>query len=142
MPDRVPHDHPTVDTLDGTVHRQGGTWRPEIRIDGTIAADPGDLIRLVLDGSTYRAPVQKTTDGSIVLRHAAPTPRLARNPGESDNALVEWVRDHDLDMGRTVTLDIVDSGFRYGLRAPGETAVYETGKPTDSLADIAAQMDR
>ncbi|MFW5938198.1 MAG: DUF7112 family protein [Halanaeroarchaeum sp.] len=142
MPDRVPHDHPTVETIDGTLGRYGGTRRPEIRLPETDDIPTGDVVRLVLDGTEYRTKIERQTDGSPVLRGAYETPRLARNPGSATDALQPWVDERELDFGRTVHLDVVDSGYRYGLRAPGESATYATTEtPDDSLASIARDLD-
>lgn len=142
MPDRVPHDHPTVETIDGTLGRYGGTRRPEIRLPETDEIPTGEVVRLVLDGTEYRTKVERQTDGSPVLRGAYETPRLARNPGSATDALQPWVDERDLDFGRTVHLDVVDSGYKYGLRAPGESATYATTEtPDDSLASIARDLD-
>jgi hypothetical protein len=39
-------------------------------------------------------------------------------------------------------VDVVEPGFKYGVRAPGESATYRsTGTPDAGLADIAASLD-
>lgn len=142
MVDRIAHDHPTVDTLEGTIGRYGGTHRPEIRIPETDAVPTGDVLSVVLDETEYHAEIVADSDGTAVLRGAYETPRLARNPGAGENALPDWVENRDLDVGRTVLVDIVDSGYKIGLRAPGERATYAaTGTPKDSLAAIAEDLD-
>ncbi|MFB6134194.1 MAG: hypothetical protein ABEJ55_04325 [Halanaeroarchaeum sp.] len=142
MPDRIAHDHPTVPTIDGTLRRYGGTHRPEIRLPADESIPRGDVVRLVLDGAEYRARIAAGEDGTPRIRGAFQTPRLARDPGEATNHLGEWVDDRDLDVGRTVHLDVIDQGHAYGLRAPGESAFYDaTSSPEESLADIAADLD-
>lgn len=141
MPERIAHDHPTIETITGTVHRQGGTTRPEIRLEADLEVETGALVRVVLDGTEYRVPVERTPDGKPVFQHASSTPRLARNPADGDNALIEWFGKRDIDFGRTVSVDIIEPGFKYGLRGPGESAVYAGGKPNDTLADIAKNLD-
>ncbi|MFB6135282.1 MAG: hypothetical protein ABEJ04_00810 [Halobacteriaceae archaeon] len=139
MPDRVTHDHETVDTLDGEVARRGGTRRRCVRFDADLPAD--EVVRVVLDGSEYRARFRESDRGAE-LRGAYDTPSLARSPGEGENRLLEWLRERDLSPGRTVHLDAIDDGYRYGLRGPGEEAVYEApGTPDESLADIARDLD-
>lgn len=142
MPDRVPHD--AVETVDATLGRHGGTRRPELRLPGDAADDfPRDeVVRLVLAGSEYRTRIGRRSDGAPVLRGAYDTPRIARDPGGAENHLAEWVDDEDLEPGRTVHVDVVEPGFKYGVRAPGESATYEaTEPPTDSLASIARSLD-
>ncbi|MGM0372602.1 MAG: DUF7112 family protein [Halobacteriota archaeon] len=141
MVERIAHDHPTVETRSATIERRGRTTRPEIRIAGDLDVEPGSLIRLVLDGHEYRAPIEKRDDGTPVIRHAAETPRLARNRSAGENALVEWVEASGLEIGRSVEFDIVEPGYRYGLRKPGERATYESGRPEDSLSSIAENLD-
>lgn len=141
MPDRVAHDHPTVETLDATLGRYGGTHRPEIRLPETDAVTVGEVIRVVLDGTEYRTKVAGSS-GTPAIRGAYETPRLARNPGSATDALQPWVDERDLDFGRTVHVDIVDPGYKIGLRAPGETATYATtATPDDSLAAIAEDLE-
>ena len=142
MPDRVSHDHPTVETLDATLGRYGGTRRPQIRLPETNAVSVGDVIRIVLDGSEYRTRIERQSNGSPVIYGAYETPRLARNPGSAADALQSWVADRDLDFGRTVHVDIVDPDHKIGLRAPGESATYTTtATPDDSLAAIARDIE-
>lgn len=142
MPDRVAHDHPTIETLDAKLGRYGGTRRPEIRLPETDAVSVGDVIRIVLDGSEYRTQIERQSDGSPVINGAYETPRLARNPGSAADALQPWVADRDLDFGRTVHVDVVDPDHKIGLRAPGEAATYETtATPDDSLAAIARDIE-
>lgn len=144
MPDRVPSDHPTVTTYDATVARQGRTDRPKVVLPADADLPAGEVVRLVLDGSEYRARLDRPTTGDgLEIRGAYDTPAAARDPGSAPNRLVEWVEDVGLAFGRTVHLDEVESGFRYGLRAPGERAVYEaTGGPDESLAGIAERVER
>ena len=141
MSERIAHDHPTIETVGARIGRHGGTRRPEIRVETRLECETDTLVRLVLADTEYRARVERTDSESTVFRHAASTPRLARNPDQSENAIVEWVSDRDLTAGRSIHVDIVEPGFRYGLRAPGEKAVYDSGKPRDSLTDIARGLD-
>lgn len=142
MTDRIAHDHPTVTTIDGTLGRYGGTHRPEVRLPDVDALPRDEIARLVLDGVEYRARIVVDDDGSRRIRGAYETPRLARDPGSATNHLEQWFEDRSLDFGRTVHLDVIDSGHAYGLRAPGESAVYEaTTSPDRSLADIAENLD-
>jgi hypothetical protein len=142
MADHVTHE--SVRTVSGTLARAGGTRRPEVRVPESDAADfpDGEVVRLVVDGTEYRCQLATRTDGTPVLRGAYESPSEARSPDQATNHLVEWVATSDLEAGRTVHVDIVESGFKYGLRAPGEAATYHaTEPPTSSLADIASSLD-
>jgi len=143
MADRVSSDHPSVTAVEGTLVRQGRTDRPKVELPADAALQTGEVVRIVLDGSTRRARFDSPVAGDgFELRGVYDTPRLARNPGEGPNRLAEWVDDRGLDFDRTVHLDVVETGFIYGLRAPGEQTVYEaTERPADSLADIAERLD-
>lgn len=142
MPDRVAHDHPTVETLDATLGRYGGTRRPEIQLPETDAVSVGDVVRIVLDGTEYRTQIERQSDGSPVINGAYETPRLARNPGSTADALQPWVAERGLDFGRTVHVDVVDPDHKIGLRSPGESATYQTtATPNDSLAAIAKDIE-
>lgn len=141
MPDRVAHDHPTVETLSGTLGRYGGTHRPEIRVPDTDALPRNGVVRIVLDGTEYRTNVETNADGRPVIRGAYETPRLAREPGNATDHLEPWIEDIDLAVGRTILVDVVDPGHKIGLRAPGERATYATTRtPDDSLAAIAKDV--
>lgn len=138
MTDYVTHE--AVETIDGRVERVGGTRRRQVVAPG-LTAPADDVVRLDVDGTTYRAPVSETADGHLAFQGAYESPTHARSRSGPDY-LVELLDDHDLEAGRTVYVDVVEADFRYGLRAPGQTATYrETGKPSSSLADIARSLD-
>lgn len=141
MPDRIAHDHPTIETVTGILDRHGGTNRPEVRFEDAIGLNDGDMIRLVLEGVEYRSKVGVSANGTTTIRGAYETPRIARSPGSGTNAMVEWVAGREIERGRSVHLDVVEPGFKYGLRAPGETATYATGRPDRNLADIANRLE-
>lgn len=141
MDDRISHDHPTVETVDGTVERFGRTTRPTIRLPNGLAVQAGDLLRVVAGDREYRTVVESRAEGVLAITTLAESPRQARTPGSGPNVLPDWIRERDLDFGRTVHVDVVATGFRYGLRAPGETATYATGAPDDDLSSIAEQFD-
>jgi hypothetical protein len=106
-----------------------------------VAVEPGDLLRLVLDGSEYHARVERDAEGAL-LRGAYDNRRLARADAEGANRLVEWVRGIDREPGRSVDFDEVTPGYLYGVRVPGERAVYRvTERPDSSLASIAENVD-
>lgn len=143
MADRVPSDHPTVTTHDGTLARQGRTDRPKVVLPADAGLPVGEVVRLALDGTERRARFERPTVGDgLELRGVYDTPDHVREPGSGTDRLAEWVADAGLAFGRTVHLDVVESGFRYGLRGPGERAVYDaTGGPDGSLASIAERLE-
>ena len=141
MPDRVASDGEAVTTYRARLTRSGGTRRPCLRLPEDVAVTPGDIVRLVLDGTEYHATVEGDADGTVV-RGAYDNRRLARADGEGENRLVAWVRDTDRETGESVDLDEVTPGYLYGLRVPGRRAVYTvTEAPDSSLSAIAETLD-
>ncbi|GAB3325401.1 hypothetical protein EI982_11040 [Haloplanus rallus] len=140
MPDRVASDGDAVTTYRAELARSGGTRRPCLRLPDDVAVDPGEFVRLVLDGDEYHARVDADASGPL-LRGAYDNRRLARSDREGTNRLVEWVRGTDLDVGRSVDVDEVTPGHRYGVRVPGRRTVYSvTRRPDDSLTAIAEDL--
>jgi hypothetical protein len=141
MADHVTDD--AVQTVVGTLARAGGTRRLEIQLpDADHDFPTDDVVRVVLDGTERRARVTETADGTPAFRGAYDTPSQARDPGSGANRLAEWVEASNLEAGRSVHVDVVEPGFKYGVRAPGESATYRsTGTPDTGLADIAASLD-
>jgi len=141
MADRIAHDHPTITTVPATLDRIGSTNRPAVHVSEPVDVDDDSVPRLLLSGSEYRARISKRTDGTTVIRGAFETPRMARNPGAGENQLQAWIDARDLSFGRTVHFDVVEPGFKYGLRAPGESATYSSGRPDEGLASIAENIE-
>jgi len=141
MPESVPSD--AVESVRATVERAGRTDRPKVTVPESARdrLPEGEPVRLSLGGSVRHARVELAIDDSLEIRGAYDNARLARE-GDGSNRLVEWFDDIGLDFGRTVHLDIVDEGFFYGLRAPGERAVYRVpDQPDEGLAELAKQTE-
>ncbi|WP_280587829.1 hypothetical protein [Halorubrum sp. Boch-26] len=152
---RVPSDDEGVASIRVSLARSGGTRRPCVRIpeddelhgrveSGTcesLAMGAGDVTRVVVDREEYYAPVTADSSGRLI-RGAFDNRRLARETGEGENRLTEWLDANGREPGDSVVLDVVVSGGLYGLRIPGERVVYEaTRGPSSSLADIARDLD-
>lgn len=139
MPERLPSDHPSVETVEVTLDAWGRT-----RSRLSLPADdrfPTGAVRLVVDDVTRHATIEATDDGEREVKGAYDNARLAREHGGEDR-LEDWRRAVGLDHGRRVAVDIVESGFLYGIREPGERAVYEAVEsPNESLAAIARDLD-
>lgn len=139
MPERVPSDHPSVTTYRTHLQRSGGTRRPCLRVPDDAGVEAGSVVRLVLDGAEYHAPVTRATDG-LVVRGAYDNRRMARER-DGTNHLVTWADAAGRGPGDAVELDAVDPGTLYGLRTPGARAVYTaTETPRDSLRSIAESL--
>lgn len=152
---RVPSDDEGVASVRVSLARSGGTRRPCVRIpeddelDGrvesgtcaSLAMAAGDVVRVVIDREERYAPVAADGSGRLI-RGAFDNRRLAREPGDGENRLIAWLDANDRGAGDGVVLDVIVPGELYGLRIPGERAVYEaTRGPPSSLADIARDLD-
>ena len=152
---RVASDDESVAAVRVSLARSGGTRRLCVRLPAdtalegrvesgscdTLSLTDGDLIRLDVDRSTYHARVVADTEGRL-LRGAFDDRRRARTPGEGRNRLTEWLAASDREPGDSVVLDVVVPGEQYGLRLPGERAVYDAVRgPRSSLTDIAERLD-
>ena len=141
MVERVPSDHPSVDTHRGELARSGGTTRPCLRLPDDLAVADGDVIRLVVDGDERYAQVRTDRDGRFV-RGAFHNRAVAGERDAGENHLLAWLDDLGRGPGDSVDLDVVDPGELYGVRAPGERVVYEASRgPDESLASIAEDLD-
>lgn len=144
MADRVPSDHDSVETVRATLERVGRTDRRKVAVptDSAVTLPAEEVVRLVLDGDTYHSRVETDFDGRPELRGAYHSPTLARNPGAGTDCLAEWVADAGVSLEGSVLLDVVTPAYKYGLRAPGDRAVYDaTDAPSDSLASIASDVE-
>lgn len=141
MADRVASDHPSIETVRATVTRRGGTSRLGLELPVSIAGSVEVGVgRVVIGGTEYRSPIIEASDG-LRLTGAYHNARQARDRAGRD-ALDRWLRESDRSPGRTVAFDVVVPGFRYGLRLPSESAVYDTSEPPDKgLQDIAERLD-
>ncbi|WP_137286485.1 DUF7112 family protein [Halorussus salinisoli] len=145
MADRISSDHSSLTTVRATLTRSGGLDRPKIEIPPADADrfPDGELVRVVADDTEYRARIESPlTDDGREIRGLYETPSLARNPGDAENHLSSWVDGTGIEFDQSVLVDVIEAGFKYGLREPGERAFYEaTESPDDSLTNIAQQLD-
>jgi len=141
MSNRLPSDSKSVETTRAELIRLGSARRQGIRIPdaaGDLAA--GDLVRLVFDDTEYHAQIAEDTRG-LLIRGAFENRRLARSSGEGENYLANWLRKLGRESGNSVEFDIVVSGEQYGLREPGQRAVYTVKQgPRSSLSSIAEKL--
>lgn len=141
--DRIPHDHPSVETVRASIERAGGMNHPKLVLpaDSHLFPAAPEIVHLVLDGTAFHAPIEYDFDDVPEIRSAWDNPRIARDR-DGENRLHDWYTTSDLEFGRSVHLDVVEQGHLYGVRAPGEEAIYtDLPKPNESLADIASSLD-
>lgn len=141
MADSVPSD--AVNSVRATLARAGRTDRPKVTVpdEATDQFPEFEVVRIGTGNDTYFARVELAIDDTMEIRGLYDNARLAKE-GDGENHLPAWADDNGLDFERTVHLDIVDEGFFYGLRAPGERVVYRVpDRPDDGLADIAEGIE-
>lgn len=142
--ERIPSDHDSIRSMRATLVSHGPTRRPAIELpeEDADAVPIDEVVRLSLSGTERHARFTTYAD-SVRATGAFDAPDLARSPGDGANRLREWVEETDLEIGRTVHLDVIEDGFKYGVRAPGERVVYDApDAPDDSLASIAKRIER
>lgn len=132
-----------VESGRATVTRSGGPRSRLLRLPDAVDAAPGDVVRVSVDDGG------ETTDGFARVDADANGPylagvyanrRLARTDGEGEDLLAPLLAARD--PGSSLVVDILDPGRHYGVRRPGERAVYEVPeRRDDSLASIAEQFD-
>ncbi len=143
MSERLPSDSDAIVTHRAELIRLGGTRTQCLRLPDAVGddIDEGDRLTLIFGGDEYYSLVESDARGQVV-RGAFDNRRLARTPTEGTNRLGQWLRELRRETGNSVEIDVVVAGEQYGLRAPGERAVYTVKQgPRDSLASIAEQLD-
>lgn len=141
MTDRVPSEHPVVDSHRVELDAVGSTGRAQLVLPPGLSCTPGDIVRLSLEGTQTHAEVVSTLRGESAVRRACRNRRLART-GEGTDLLGGWFEDGGHGPDSTLLLDVLTEGYAYGLREPGERVLYEPVDPPDSsLADIAESLD-
>lgn len=108
--------------------------------DTELFPESNSSVHVVLSGQQYHARIERSFDGIPEIRAVRDNARLARE-GEGENRLHEWFEASDLGYGRSVHVDVVEQDHLYGVRLPGDRAIYtDTPKPNSSLADIARDL--
>lgn len=143
MADRVSSD--AVPTVRATLAKHGATGRLKLELPADEAEQfPTDeVVRVVLDGDERFARVESSLTGDeLLVSGVFDTPSAARNPGEGENHLTDWCEANGRSAGNSVLVDVVEAEFQYGLRAPGDRAVYDAlEQPDGSLAAIASDLE-
>jgi len=141
--ERVPSDHDTVETHRVHLAQVGRTRRLQVELPETLECPIDDVISLSLEADAYHAQVTASLDGPPTVRRAFPTRQLARSPDAESDKLSPYLDAHGLDAGDPLALDVLRTGYAYGLRRPGERVVYAPPDPPNStLVDIARDVER
>ena len=143
MADRVSSDHPSVDTVRATLAETATGVRLELPADERDSFPADEVVRVVLDGDERFARIERALTGDdLSIPGVFDSPSFAREPRDGEDRLPDWIADHGVRAGGSVLVDVIEPSFLYGLRAPGETAVYEAREPpSDSLASIAEDLE-
>ena len=138
MAQRVPSDHPTVETVRARVERHGGRHR--LTVPSSVLPNEESVIQVVVDERTRFASVRPIGDEERWLTGLYDTHRSAEEGG--DDRLGRWLDENDRQAGSSVEFDIVAEGRTYGIRPPGETAIYRIADAPDAgLAAIARDLE-
>ncbi len=137
--DRISSDNPAVETIRATVARHGARRKRIDLPDGSLPE--GEIVRLVIDGATYHARVEGGFAGDPHVSGAYETADMARE-GSGTDRLGEWLDRTGRPVDGSVLVDVIEPGFAYGIREPGEETVYEAvASPKESLANIARDLE-
>jgi len=138
--DRIPSDHDAIDSHRVHLSTVGRTRRLQVVLPSAIECTVGDVVFVSLEGDGRYAQVTAGLDGESTLQNAFPTRQLARTQS-GDDKLRAWLDDASLADGDPLILDVLRTGYAYGLRRPGERVVYSPPEPPDSgLQDIAESL--
>ena len=143
--ERIPSDNEAINTYDATVVAHGTRRRPALSLPQSAAIPVGEVIRVVLTGDTqtyFTQPEAFADDEGPRVTGIYGTPETARTHSGGEDRLRPWLEAVELTIGRTVHCDVIEPGYKYGLRAPGERTVYNApGRPDEQLASIARDLD-
>lgn len=143
MGDRVRSDHPSIHTVRATLEATATGTKVTIPSEDHERFPVDEVVRVVLDGDRRFARVERALTGEeLFVPGVYDAPRFARNPGDETDRLATWLDGNDVADGSSVLVDVVEPDFLYGIRAPGETTVYEATEPPDeSLSAIAEDLE-
>ena len=143
MADRISSDNPSIRTVRATLEATATGQRVTIPGEDSDQFPDDEVVRVVCDGKErFARPRRALGDDELSIPALYDSPRFARDPGSGEDRLADWVETSDVRVGGSVLVDVIEPAFLYGLRAPGETTVYEASEPPDEgLASIAEELD-
>lgn len=142
MTERVPSDHPGVESRRVHLEAVGRTGRVRLPLSTADDLAAGDVVRLFLEGEAAHAAVVEPLDGDLAVASAFANARLARTGEGGTDRFRSWIDEHGLAAGDPLALDVLRRGSAYGVRRPGERVVYRVpDRPPQSLRDIARDLD-
>lgn len=143
MADRIRSDNPAIETVRASVSETATGVRLELPADEAASFPAGEVVRFVLDESERFGRIERGLSGDgLVVRGIYESPTHARNPRDGVDRFGDWVADVGVRTGGSVLVDVVEPDFLYGIRKPGQTAVYQAREPpADSLSEIAKNLE-
>ncbi|AHG00168.1 hypothetical protein HALLA_16540 [Halostagnicola larsenii XH-48] len=143
MADRLSSDHPSVRTVRATLSETTTGVRLEIPGEERDSFVVDDLVRVTLEGAERFARVERALTGDeLTIEGVYETADGARDPRDGTDVLPDWCDEQTVRDGGSVLIDVIEPGFAYGIRSPGETAYYDASEPPkSSLSDIANDID-
>ncbi|AWB27702.1 DUF7112 family protein [Halococcoides cellulosivorans] len=136
MSERIPCDHASIESHRVTVERVGRR-RPAIPIPDAVDLAVGDRCVVSLGGTETHAVVESDVEDAPRITAVGET-RADAGEGPSGR-LADWLDSVDVQIGRSVTMDVVTPGYKIGLRPPGESVTYQTRDPPDRSLDSIAR---
>ncbi|GAB7019608.1 DUF7112 family protein [Halostagnicola bangensis] len=143
MADRLSSDHPSIRTVRATLSETTTGVRLEIPGEESDGFSVDELVRITIEGTERFAQIERALTGDeLTIEGVYETAEGARDPREGTDILPDWCGDHTVRDGGSVLIDIIEPGFAYGLRSPGETNYYDASEPPkSSLSDIANDIE-
>lgn len=137
MTDQIASDHPSVETFRATVKRHGPGRRLALPEVAREALGVPGAVGTIVDGRTHFARCRAVGGTpSIVGLYAT---RTGADDRTGQDELGAWLDRHDRGRGRSVHVDVIEPGYRIGLRPPGERVVYEDVPDRDDGLDAIAR---
>lgn len=143
MADRLSSEHSSVRAVRATIADATTGKRVEIPAAETEGFPTDEVVRIDLDETERFARIERplTGDGRVIDGVYGRSD-AAREPGTGTDRLPDWCSDHEVRDGGSVFVDVIEPGFAYGLRGPGETNYYDAAEPPKrSLSDIANDLE-
>lgn len=138
--ERLRSDHPTIPTHTGAVIRYGSRRRALAISHDELFSET--VVRIIADETEWFTQPIREQGQRWVISGLYTQPGAAREYDQTETKLADWLEKRDLSPGRTVFVDVIDEGVKYGLRGPGEDAVYQVpDQSAAGLVDIAREID-
>lgn len=137
MADRLPSDHPSIETVRARVERHGGGIR--LAVPGSVLPEDGAVPRVVLDERTRFGRLASGTGDNQWVVGLYDTTKGVTDPTVGQDRLEPWLSAHGRGVGTSVEVDVIEADRQYGIREPGTRTVYQDVKPRSRSLDAIAR---